>query len=48
MSKAFAPPLGHWVQNFFCQHLQAQRQVSPHTLASYRDTLRLLLAFVEQ
>jgi site-specific recombinase XerC len=28
--------------------LQAQQQVSPHTLASYRDTLRLLLAFVEQ
>jgi len=36
------------VQNFFCQRLQAQQQVSPHTLASYRDTLRLLLAFVEQ
>jgi len=48
MSKASAPPLGYWVQNFFCQRLQAQRQVSPHTLASYRDTLRLLLAFVEQ
>jgi site-specific recombinase XerD len=36
------------VQNFFCQRLQAQQQVSPHTLASYRDTLRLLLAFVER
>jgi site-specific recombinase XerD len=36
------------VQNFFCQRLQAQQQVSPHTVASYRDTLRLLLAFVEQ
>jgi site-specific recombinase XerD len=30
------------VQNFFCQRLQAQQQVSPHTLASYRDTLRFL------
>lgn len=40
-------PLAPWVQNFFCQRLQAQQQVSPHTLASYRDTLRLLLAFVE-
>lgn len=40
--------LSPWVQNFFCQRLQAQQQVSPHTLASYRDTLRLLLAFVEQ
>ena len=48
MNKASAPPLGLLVQNFFCQRLQAQQQVSPHTLASYRDTLRLLLAFVEQ
>src|ERR1022692_2768656 len=48
MSKVSAPPLGLLVQNFFCQRLQAQQQVSPHTVASYRDTLRLLLAFVEQ
>jgi site-specific recombinase XerD len=48
MSNASAPPLGQLVQDFFCQRLQAQQQVSPHTLASYRDTLRLLLAFVEQ
>ena len=48
MSKVSAPALGLLVQNFFCQRLQAQQQVSPHTLASYRDTLRLLLAFVEQ
>ena len=48
MSKASAPPLGQLVQDFFCQRLQAQQQVSPHTLASYRHTLRLLLAFVEQ
>ena len=48
MSKPSGPPLGSLVQNFFCQRLQAQQQVSPHTLASYRDTLRLLLAFVEQ
>jgi site-specific recombinase XerD len=48
MTKTSAPTLGSLVQNFFCQRLQAQQQVSPHTLASYRDTLRLLLAFVEQ
>jgi integrase/recombinase XerD len=48
VNKAALPPLGQWVQNFFCQRLQAQRQVSPHTVASYRDTLRLLLAFVER
>lgn len=48
MSKAPASSLGALVQNFFCQRLQAQQQVSPHTLASYRDTLRLLLVFVQQ
>ena len=48
MSKPSLPPLGPLVQNFFCQRLQAQQQVSSHTLASYRDTLRLLLAFVER
>jgi len=48
VSKPSLPPLGPLVQNFFCQRLQAQQQVSSHTLASYRDTLRLLLAFVER
>ena len=48
MSKASLPPLSSLVQDFFCQRLQAQQQVSPHTLASYRDTLRLLLAFVQR
>jgi site-specific recombinase XerD len=36
------------VQGFFCEYLQSQRQVSPQTVASYRDTFRLLLAFVQQ
>jgi integrase/recombinase XerD len=48
MSKALGPSLDQLVQNFFWQRLQAQQQVSPHTVASYRDTLRLLLAFVQQ
>jgi len=48
MSEASLPPLSPLVQDFFCQRLQAQQQVSPHTLASYRDTLRLLLAFVQR
>lgn len=48
MSKPALPPLGPLGQDFFCQRLQSQQQVSPHTVASYRDTLRLLLAFVEQ
>jgi integrase/recombinase XerD len=36
------------LERFFTQRLMAQRQVSPHTLASYRDTFRLLLRFTEQ
>jgi len=48
MSKALGPSLNQLVQNFFWQRLQAQQQVSPHTVASYRDTLRLLLAFVQK
>ncbi len=39
---ALAPVL----QAFFTQHL-AQRRVSPHTVASYRDTFRLLLRFTQ-
>jgi integrase/recombinase XerD len=30
---------------FFMQRLMAQRQVSPHTIRSYRDTFRLLLRY---
>ena len=33
------------VQAFFTDRLAAQRRASPHTIASYRDTLRLLLGF---
>ena len=33
------------VQAFFTDRLIRQRHVSPHTLAAYRDTLRLLLVF---
>jgi len=36
------------LQEFFCQHLLNQRNVSPRTIASYRDTFRLLLQFVEE
>ena len=38
---ALAPTL----QAFFTDRLVRQRQVSPHTLAAYRDTMRLLLRF---
>ena len=33
------------LESFFTQRLMAQRQVSPHTIRSYRDTFRLLLQF---
>lgn len=41
-------PLPPLLQDFFCQHLQAQRRVSPQTITSYRDTVRLLALFVQQ
>ena len=33
---------------FFTQRLMQQRQVSPHTISSYRDTFRQFLKFAEQ
>jgi integrase/recombinase XerD len=42
-----APSLGALLQEYFCQRLIAQRDVSPDTVASYRDTFRLLLGYVQ-
>jgi len=36
------------LESFFMQRLIAQRRASPHTIASYRDTFRLLFQFVEK
>jgi integrase/recombinase XerD len=36
------------LEAFFTQRLLTQRQASPHTVAAYRDTFRLLLGFVHQ
>lgn len=36
------------LERFFTQRLMAQRQASPHTIASYRDTFRLLLEFAQK
>ena len=36
------------LEAFFVERLAGQRRASPHTIASYRDTFRLLLAFVER
>jgi integrase/recombinase XerD len=36
------------LQSFFTTRLMTQRRVSPHTIASYRDTFRLLLQFAQK
>lgn len=41
-------PLAPLLQAFFSERLVNQRHASPHTIASYRDSFRLLLAFVHQ
>lgn len=38
---ALAPTL----ESFFTERLIGQRRASPHTVAAYRDTIRLLLAY---
>ena len=38
--------LGPLLQNFFVDYLRTQKQASSQTIASYRDTFRLLLEFV--
>jgi integrase/recombinase XerD len=47
MSKASVNPLPTLVETFFTQHLMTERQLSPCTLASYRDTFRLLLKYIQ-
>jgi site-specific recombinase XerD len=41
-------PIAPTLQAFFTDRLTKQRQVSPRTLASYRDSLKLLLGFAQQ
>ncbi|HZO96250.1 MAG TPA: tyrosine-type recombinase/integrase, partial [Gaiellaceae bacterium] len=41
---ALAPTL----QSFFTERLVRQRHVSPHTIAAYRDTFRLLFGYAER
>ena len=36
------------LQGFFTRRLMQQRQASPHTIGSYRDSFRLLLQFAQQ
>ena len=48
MTKPAPRSLPELLQDFFTQRLERQRRLSPHTVASYRDTFRLLLRFIEQ
>ena len=40
--------LGPALQKYFCQYLIGQRNLSPQTISSYRDTFKLLIRFLEQ
>lgn len=41
------PSFAVLLQDFFTQRLMKQRQASPHTIGSYRDTFRLFLHFAQ-
>jgi site-specific recombinase XerD len=41
-------PIAGSLEAFFMDRLLRERHVSPHTVAAYRDTFRLLLGFVQQ
>jgi integrase/recombinase XerD len=43
-----SPNFAALLETFFTDRLIAQRRVSPHTVASYRDTFRLLLQFAQK
>ena len=44
-----SPGFTNLVREFFCDRLLKQQNVvSPHTVASYRDTFRLLFAFLQK
>lgn len=36
------------LESFFTDYLMTQRQASPHTIASYRDTFKLLLGYLHE
>jgi site-specific recombinase XerD len=43
-----APNFASLLEGFFTSRLMTQRRASAHTIASYRDTFRLLLRFAQQ
>jgi site-specific recombinase XerD len=42
------PSFATLLERFFTQRLMQQRQASAHTIASYRDTFKLLLEFIQR
>lgn len=48
VNAASHPSFPELLQRFFVDYLRQQRAVSPHTVAAYRDTFRLLLTFAEK
>jgi site-specific recombinase XerD len=48
VAQATMTDLAPLVQGFFTDRLMRQRQASPHTIAAYRDTVKLLLGFAHQ
>ncbi len=43
-----ASPFPALLESFFMDRLMRQRQASPHTIGSYRDTFRLLMQYAQQ
>jgi site-specific recombinase XerD len=48
MSNKALPNLSFLLETFFTKRLMQQRQVSSHTISSYRDTFRLFLEFARR
>ncbi len=42
------PDFPSLLERYFCEYLLKQRNASPETISSYRDTFRLFLQFSEQ
>ena len=45
---SYQPSFGVLLERFFTQRLMQQRRASAHTIASYRDTFKMLLQFVHK
>ena len=48
MKKKPDPNLAFLLEKFFLERLLKQRNASPHTIKSYRDSFRLLLQFAQE